>query len=132
MNTGSLTTLRPIPEILCRTEGSLERESRMFESSYIGTDVYGRKLLWPGMVVAINTATGKYVPYSAAASYGTGSNAPVGLVRGIYDFALGALPIAPYYAGLFNEQFCYIFGSAVGTITNAVKTHANMTMCKWV
>jgi len=130
MNYSSLNAERPVPEILYHTAGALQRESRMFESSYLGTDALGRKLLWPGMYVAINSDTSKYVPYNGAASYGTGSDTPVGIVRGLYDMTLGDLPIAPYYAGLFKKEVCYVFGGEMGVTPAGVQTALNL--CKWV
>lgn len=131
MNLGTIATERAPVEIRYHTEGSLIAESRMFESSYIGIDpARNSKIVWEGMILAINTTTSKYVPYNAAASYGAGSDTAAGVLGQRYDVSLGDVPVAPYYQAFLKEERCYVFGGAMGTVPGAVKT--TLARCRWL
>jgi hypothetical protein len=96
--------------------------SRLFDSSYLATNAYQEKYAYAGMIVALDSATSKYVPYSVAASYGTGSDTAIGLLVEPEDMTWGDKAIAPAWHFIAVEQYCFVYGSAIGTIPAAVKT----------
>lgn len=107
-------------------------KSLPFDSTYLVADSYGNKFLYPGMVVAYkDTNEDEYVPYNASASYGTSSDAPVGIAYTMYDCTFEKQVIAPASRAAVVEANCYVFGGAVGTIASAVKTAAGMKLFQW-
>ncbi len=97
--------------------------SGWLDSSYIAADgTTSLKYVYPGMVVAVDSSTNKYVPYSSGASYGTGSDTAVGVLDEYLDVTNGDEAITPIYHGKLIEQYCYVYGSAAGTIAGAIKT----------
>ena len=116
--------------VLAQAEPNTLGKSRMFDSTYLAEDADYMKVLDEGTVVAVDSTTGKYVPYSLGASYGTGSDTPVGVVTQHYDMTYGAKAIAPTIEAVLLEDYCVIFGGAKGTITDAVKTALNNIMWK--
>jgi len=97
--------------------------SRWFDSSYIAADGdTGQKYVYPNMPIAVDSATGKYVPYSLGASYGAGSDDPVGVMDEYLDVTQGDEGVTPVWHGKLLEAHCYIYGAAYGNITDAVKT----------
>lgn len=105
-------------------------ESRFFDASYIAANSYQEKWVYAGVVVAEDTDSGKFVPYSVGASYGTGSDTPVGVLHETWDMTYDEYMVAPVWHGVFVESHCYIYGGALGTISAAVKTA--LTNIKWV
>jgi hypothetical protein len=97
-------------------------KSRMLDSSYIAADQYGIKTVYAGMIVAVDSSTSKYVPYSAGASYGTGSDTAVGVLKERYNVTWTDVPVAPFWHGTAIEEFCFVYGGALGTVPSAVKT----------
>jgi len=101
-----------------------------FDSSYIPTDANGNKYLDPGLVVAVAIVatdatygnTYAYVPYNAAASYGTGSNIAKGVLDVRLNATLGAEAVTPIYHGQLQQRNCYVLGVAKGTISATVKS----------
>lgn len=101
------------------------RKSNWLDSTYFVEDAEGQKYVRPGLVVAQNTSTHKWVPYSVTASYGPGSDgtaSKLGIMDTFEIVTLGDEAIAPLYHGKLIEAHCYVFGVAVGTISAAVKT----------
>ena len=96
--------------------------SRLFDSSYLAANAYQEKYAYAGMVVALDSTTSKYVPYSAAASYGTGSNTAIGLLIEPEDMSYGDKAIAPAWHFIAVQQYCFVYGGPLGTIPAAVKT----------
>lgn len=96
--------------------------SRFLDRSYIATNAYQEKWIWAGMVMAVDSGSGKYVPYSLGASYGTGSDTAVGILHEDYDFTYDEYMVEPVWHGVLIEAHCFIYGGAVGTVSNAVKT----------
>lgn len=97
--------------------------SNWLDSSYIAADgTTGQKYVYPGLVVAVDSSTNKYVPYSAGASYGTGSNTAVGVMDEFLDVTFGDEAITPIWHGGLIEAYCYVYGSAAGTIAAGIKT----------
>lgn len=107
-------------------------KSLPFDSTYLVADSYGNKYLYPGMVVAYSGSyKDQYAPYSAAASYGSYSDAPVGIVYELYDCTMQKQIIAPATRAAVVEQYCYVFGGTLGSIPSAVKTAAGMKLIQW-
>ncbi len=104
--------------------------SNWLDSSYFATDASGNKYAYPGLVLAKDTATNKYVPYSSTTSYGTGSNTAVGVLDRVMDVSLGDEAIAPIYHGALVEAYCFVYGGALGTISGTVKGH--LADIKWI
>jgi hypothetical protein len=96
--------------------------SRFFDSSYVAADTYQNKYIYPGLVVALDSATSKYVPYNASASYGTGSDTAVGVLIHFHDLTYGDKMVAPIWHGVVKDDLCFLYGSALGSVTTAVKT----------
>ena len=97
--------------------------SNWLDSSYIPVNTEtGEKLARPGMILAIDSDTNKYVPYNSGASYGTGSDTAVAVLDTLEDVTLGDVGIAPIYSGQLIESFCYILGGEEGTVSAGVKT----------
>lgn len=114
---------RKVYEVI-RDQHFSQHKSRFFDSSYIAANAYSEKFIYPGMVVALDSSTDKYVPYSAAASYGTGSDSAVGVfaIEGAIDVTYGDKMIAPVWHAVLVESKCFLYGGALGTIPAAVKT----------
>lgn len=106
--------------------------SRPFYASYIAANTYQEKYIYPGMIVAVSYISGcyYYVPYSAAASYGTGSDTAVGLLWHIHDLTYGDKMIAPAWHAVVREELCFLYGGALGTVSAAVKT--SLDDIEWV
>jgi len=104
-------------------------ESLMFESSYITYNQDNERWIYAGLLVAKHSTTGKYVPYNASASYGTGSDTAVGILTTPHDVTYGDEPIAPVTHATVHERFCYLWGGAVGTVPNGAKT--NLSLIQW-
>ncbi len=96
--------------------------SNFLDATYIAADANLQKLVQPGMVLARDATTNKYVPYSAGASYGSGSSTAVAMLDEYLDITMGEVAITPIWHGKLKEAFCYVYGSAMGTIPAAVKT----------
>jgi hypothetical protein len=101
------------------------RLSNWLDASKFVVGENGQKEIYPGMVVAQNTSTYKWVPFSEAGSYGPGSdgeNSKVGIMDTFEDVSWGDAAIAPLYHGKVIERHCYVFGGELGDIPAAVKT----------
>lgn len=107
-------------------------KSLPFDSTYLTADSYGNKFLWPGMVVAYkDSSVDEYVPYNSGASYGTSSNAPVGLIYTMYDCTFEKQVVAPASRAAVVEANCYVFGGTLGTIASGIKTADGMKLIQW-
>lgn len=106
-------------------------KSRWLDSSYIAADgTTALKYVYPGLVVAVDSTTGKYVPYSSGASYGTGSDTAVAVMDEFLDVTQGDEAITPIWHGKLIEQYCYVYGAAASNIPAAVKT--SLAEVEWV
>lgn len=106
--------------------------SKPFYASYIAANAYSEKYIYPGMIVAVSYISGcyYYVPYSAGASYGTGSDTAIGLLWQLHDLTYGDKMIAPTWHAVAVEEKCFLYGGALGTVPAAVKTA--LSNIKWV
>jgi hypothetical protein len=101
------------------------RASNWLDASKFVAGENGQKEIYPGLVVAQNTATYKWVPYNSSASYGPGSDgvdSVLGVMDTFEDVSWGDQAIAPVFHGKVIERHCYVFGQPIGTIAGAVKT----------
>lgn len=99
-----------------------KHSSRFLDSSYIAADTYSNKYAYPGMIVALDSSTSKYVPYSSGASYGTGSDTAVGVLTEFHDVTYGDKLIAPVWHAILKENYCFAYGGVLGTVSAAVKS----------
>jgi hypothetical protein len=70
-----------------------------------------------------------YVPYSAAALYGVGSDEAVGILETTYDLTYSDWQITPVDRGSAFTKYCYEPGGPYGTISAAVRTQ--LSGIKW-
>jgi len=105
-------------------------ESRFFDRTYVPKDANDERWLYAGMVSALNHTTQKFVPYSATASYGSGSDVPVMVTTVPYDMTFGEKVATGVSHAQLVEQNCYLYGGARGVIPAAVKTA--MQQIEWV
>ena len=105
-------------------------KSRFFDTSYIAANSYSEKYLYPGMVLALDSDTEKYVPYNESASYGTGSDTAVGVLSKVFDVTYDAYMVQPVVHGALIEDRCFVYGGDIGTVPSAVKTA--LKMIEWV
>lgn len=101
------------------------RASNWLDSTYFVAGTNGQKEVFPGLVVAKNTSTYKWVPYNVDATYGPGSDgvdSVLGLLDTFEDVSWGDQAIAPIFHGKVIERHCYVFGNDLDSVTAAVKT----------
>jgi len=101
------------------------RNSNMLDSSYFVAGANGQKEIYPGLIVAKDTATNKWVPYNVDASYGVGSDgasSTLGVLDTFEDVSLGDQAVAPIFHGKVIARHCYVFGQDLDSVTSAVKT----------
>jgi hypothetical protein len=102
-------------------------------------DTNGDRYVYAGLIVAevngglyegeITGSQPYYVPYSATAAYGTGSDTAVGILAEPHDETLTDWQIAPVDRGTAYEARCYVDPDVVGTVPAAVKT--SLSDIKW-
>ena len=113
-------THRQVFDVLRDTHFS-KHDSRTFDATYIAANAYQEKFIYPGLIVAVNNYS-NYVPYSAAASYGTGSDTAVGVLHTHHDLTYGDKIVSPVWHAALRENYCYVYGGVLGTVPAAVKT----------
>lgn len=111
-----------VPRTVLRDNHFVKRESRWFDSSYIAANEYLEKYVYAGMILAVDSGTGYYVPYNVSAAYGTGSDTAVGVLHEDYDMSYAGYMVEAVWHGTLIESLCFIYGGAIGTVSNAVKT----------
>lgn len=105
------------------------RGSYWFEETYFPVDAQGNRYIDPGLVIAAAVVSTdvtygdvvKAVPYEPGASYGTGSDTPIGLLDIRLNATLQAEAVAALYHGQVRQRNCYVLGVAKGTISATVK-----------
>lgn len=101
------------------------------DRNYFTDDSAQQRYVRPGLIVARETNSLKYVPYNASALYGVGSDTAVGILGEFRDATQEDPVIDPAYHAKVIEAHCYVWGSVLGTaIPSAVKTSLNMV--EWV
>lgn len=119
MDAFTTRTHRAVLEVMA---GPVEdrRGGKYFNASYIAANDYGEKFMYPGMVIAESGSY--YVPYNVSAAYGTGSDTAVGILREMQDVTVQTTIVAPVTMGAVIEDYIYVYGSALDTVTTAIKT----------
>lgn len=102
-------------------------------------DANGDRIVYQGLILGqvdgglyasgMTASQTYYVPYSAAATYGTGSDTAVGILAEIHDATVTDWQIAPVDRGTAYEKRCYEGGGPLGTVSDAVKT--DLSDIKW-
>lgn len=111
--------------VLASLDNLARLEDRFFDRAYYqmafpaGSSNYYAQ---PGLVVALNSVTGKYVPWVADASHGAGSDTAVGILIEMLELSTWDRACTPAYHGEFVESYCYTEAGAIGSIPAAVKT----------
>lgn len=110
----------------------LRARSRWLDRNYFTTNARGQTFVYPGLVVAVDSTTNKYVPYNASALYGIGSDTAVGVLDDFLDLTLTGKEegVDPIVHGKLIEAHCYVWGGALGTISASVKS--NLQQIEWV
>jgi len=121
-----------IREVVADRSHLLRAKSRFLDRAYFTTDSRGRVHVQPGLVVAVDSTTSKYVPYNATALYGIGSDTAVGITDDFIDLTLTGKEVGldPIFHGKLIEAHCYVWGGALGTIAAGIKT--DLQMVEWV
>ncbi len=119
-----------ILEVVADRSHLLMLRSNWLDRSYYLDDAALQRHVRPGLVVAQETTTKKYVPYNVSALYGAGSDTAVGVLDVFQDATTEDPGVAPVFHGKLIEAHCYIWGGAKGTISSAVKT--SLGMIEWV
>lgn len=117
-------------EVLVNRSHTQPGPSRMLEDAYFNTDDYNQVRVKPGLIMAINTTSNKYVPWNTAASYGPGSDTAVSLLDVFVDLTYGEVAVSGVTHAHAIEARCYVWGVADGTaIPAAVKT--DLKLIEW-
>lgn len=121
---------RAILEVLADEHFSLGPSKVLQVYSTVPLDSNCQRYMYPGMIVAQNSAGTYYVPYNAGAAYGAGSDTAVGVLREFWNCTLGDPIIEPIHHGKLIEAHCFVLGGAVGTVPAGVKT--SLADIQWV
>ena len=108
----------------------LRLKDNHLDRNYFTDDASLQRHIRPGLIVAKETNTNKYVPYNASALYGVGSDTAVGVQEAFEDATQEDPVIAPIVHGKLIEAHCYVWGGALGTVPAAVKT--SLDDIEWV
>lgn len=109
--------------IVAEPDHVLRDKSNFLEKSYFTTAADNSVSVIEGMIVAKNSTTKKYTPYSATVSYGPGSDTAVGVLEVRQDATYMDPAISPVAHGKVIEANCYVYGqNGTGSIPAAVKS----------
>lgn len=97
-----------------------------FDGTYVGADTYGNEYIYPGMLVAFNSDKTKYVPWSAAGSYGTYSSYLEGVLHNFYDTTWQDQIVAPATRCAAVTSNCYVYGGTIGDIPMTARTASSI------
>jgi hypothetical protein len=104
----------------------------MFEKAYAQLTFPAtstNKYTLPGLVVAYQSVSKKYVPWVVDARHGAGSDTAVGVLNEYLVLSQWDRMCSPLYKGELIEAFCYTEDGLEGVIPAAVK--ASLTMIAW-
>ncbi len=99
--------------------------AKMFDKAYAtltfpaGT---ANKYAMPGLVLALNSVTKKYVPWVTDARYGAGSDTSVGILIEQLNLSDWDRMCSPMYHGEVVEGNIYQADDDIGTVDSTVKT----------
>ncbi len=117
-------------EVMADREHVMMLKSNFLDRAYFLDDAALQRIVRPGMIVAKETNTKKYVPYHVSALYGVGSDTAVGILDVWQDATQEDPAVAPVFHGKVIEAHAYVFGGTLGTVAAAIKTDLNMI--EWV
>lgn len=98
-----------------------------FDRSYISANTYGDRFQYPGMLVSFNADKTKYVPWSAAASYGTYSSYLEGILYTLYEHTFQEQVVAPATRAAVVVANCYVYGGTLGDIPMTARSATSIT-----
>lgn len=116
------TDREEILEVMADRRHVLRLKSNFLDAAYFTLDSSQHKYVRPGLILAQETNTNKYVPYNVSALYGVGSDTAVGVLDVFVDATLEDPAIAPVAHGKVIEAHSYVWGGALGTVAAAIKT----------
>lgn len=121
------TSTGPVPNpILHGDPGDVRRlAAKMFDKSYAQLTFPSgtlNKYAMPGLILALNSATNKYVPWRADAAYGAGSDTAVGFLNEKLVLTEWDRMCTPIYDAQVIEDNMYTDVGVLGTVPNAIKT----------
>ena len=129
--TWASTGLRPNP-IIHGNPSTIQRlAAKMFDKAYAqltfppGTL---NKYTMPGLVIALNSVTNKYVPWRADAAYGAGSDTAVGILVEKLVLTEWDRMCSPIDFGQVIEANIYTDAGDLGVVPAAVKTSLSSRM----
>lgn len=101
----------------------LHLKDNFLEKSYFSENAEGEIIVRAGLILAQETNTKKYTPYSATVSYGPGSDTAVGVLQDPQNATYEEPVVAPIVHGKLIEAHAYVYGATTkGSIPDAVKT----------
>lgn len=109
-------------EVLVNRSHTQPGPSRMLEDAYFIADTYGNIRVKPGLIMALNSTSNKYVPWNTSAAYGPGSDTAASLLDVFVDLTYGEEPVSGVTQAHAIEAHCYVWGGDMGTVPAAVKT----------
>ena len=118
-----------IHEVLVNREHKTPGPSRILEDAYFIADDYQQVKVKPGLIMAINSTSNKYVPWNSAAAYGPGSDTAVSLLDVFVDLTYGEVEVSGVTHATAVEDRCYVWGGNMGTVPAAVKT--DLALIQW-
>ena len=128
------TSTGPRPKQILHGKPGDERRlaSKMFDKDYAqrvfppGTT---NKYIDPGLVLALNSATNKYVPWRSDAAYGAGSDTAVGILMEKHTLTNWDRMCTPVYDAQVIEANIYTDEDDLGIVPAAVKS--SLTHIGW-
>lgn len=113
--------------VLASTDNLARLQARSFDMNYATLTFPSggaNKYAMPGLIIAVDAATEKYVPYRDDATYGIGSDTAVGVLIEILELTTWDRECTPAYHAELVEAYCLEIenGSTLGSISAAVKT----------
>lgn len=127
-----------ILEVFADRSHVIRLNSNWLARSYFGFDPSTRleHLVLPGLILGqatTGTLANYYVPYSATAAYGAGSDTAVGVLGQLVDLTWNSEAVAPVVHAKLIEAHCYIYGETQAssqTISATIKGHLDQIV--WV
>lgn len=117
-------------QVLADDAHVMRLNSNWLDRAYFTDDDAQQRIVRPGLIVAQETNTKKYVPYNASALYGVGSDTAVGILEVVQDATQEDPSVSPVFHGKVIEAHAFVWNGTLGTVPAAVKTSLNMI--EWV
>ena len=128
-----------ILEVFADRSHVIRLKSNWLARTYFGFDPSTtlEHLVLPGLILAeaasTSTLANYYVPYSATAAYGAGSDTAVGVLGQLVDLTWNDEAVAPVVHAKLIEAHCYVYGETQAssqTISSTIKTQ--LAQMVWV